>query len=305
MPVYIVYLDQVFVGNLVMDYAILLATAKISRVHVHRKRLLAGATLGAAYALAVFIPGAGFLHAIWFKLLISTAIVAVSFSPLPLKLFITCLGCFFLASFALGGLVMGIIFFITSSNIIGWEGIGKEIDEKIWLGILAGLLGLWVAGNSFMALIKKGKFENLFRFSIVVYFGGRQAKIEALLDTGNQLKDPLTHSPVVIVEYSSLKALLPEEVKIGLEQDKETGVWDVLSALSESSHVARFSVVPFQSLGNPGGMLLGFRPDMFEIDVRGKITRCERVVVGIYRYKLDPEGSYHALLGPNVLELAS
>jgi stage II sporulation protein GA (sporulation sigma-E factor processing peptidase) len=298
-----VYLDQVFVGNLVMDYAILLATSKISRVPAPPKRLLAGAVLGALYALAVFIPDAGFLHTIWFKLLISAAIVAVSFSPLPLKLFITCLGCFFLASFTLGGLVMGIIFFISSSNTIGWEIIGKEIDEKIWLGILSGLLGLWVAGNGFIALLKKGKFEKLFRFSIVVYFGGRQAKIEALLDTGNQLKDPLTHSPVVIVEYGSLKALLPEEVKIGLEQDEETSVWDALGALSESSHIARFSAVPFQSLGNPGGMLLGFRPDMLEIEMQGKMTGCGRVVVGIYRHKLDPAGSYHALLGPNVLEL--
>ena len=34
MPVYMVYLDQVFVGNLVMDYAVLLATSKISRVPV-------------------------------------------------------------------------------------------------------------------------------------------------------------------------------------------------------------------------------------------------------------------------------
>ena len=188
----------------------------------------------------------------------------------------TCLGCFFLASFALGGLVIGIIFLISSSNTLGWESIGKEIDEKIWLGILSGLLGLWLAGNGFIALIKKGKLENLFRFSIIVYFGGRQAKIEALLDTGNQLKDPLTHSPVVIVEYGSLKDLLPEEVKNGLEQNEETGVWDVLSALSESSHITRFSAVPFQSLGNPGGMLLGFRPDMLEIEIRGKMTGWQR-----------------------------
>jgi stage II sporulation protein GA (sporulation sigma-E factor processing peptidase) len=113
----------------------------------------------------------------------------------------------------------------------------------------------------------------------------------------------MTQNPVVVVEYNSLKELLPEEVQAGLEGEEETSVWNLLSSLSESSHISRFSAVPFQSLGRTDGVMLGFRPDEVVIERQGKLTKPGHVVVGIYRNKLDPEGSYHALLGPNVLEM--
>ncbi|TEB17986.1 Sporulation factor SpoIIGA [Pelotomaculum sp. FP] len=303
MPVYKVYLDQVFLGNLVMNYAILWAAAKLSRVPVHTARLVAGAALGAAYALAVFIPGAGFLQSVWFKTVISAGIVAVAFSPVTVRMFLTCLGCFFLASFTLGGLAIGIIFYLNSGRLSSWDGIGKVIEGNFWPGILLGLIALWAAGRGFAALLKKGKFENLFRIPILINSGGKQVRVEALLDTGNQLKDPLTQSPVVVVEYNSLKSLLPEQVQAGLERDGEADIWNILGSLSEGSLSSRFSAVPFQSLGRANGMMLGFRPDEVVIERQGKLARPGRVVVGIYRNKLDPEGSYHALLGPNVLEL--
>jgi stage II sporulation protein GA (sporulation sigma-E factor processing peptidase) len=218
-------------------------------------------------------------------------------------MFLTCLGCFFLASFTLGGLALGMIFYLNSGLMVSWEGISKVIAGNFWPGILLGLIALWAAGNGFVALLKKGKFENLFRVPILINSGGQQVRVEALLDTGNQLKDPMTQNPVVVVEYHSLKSLLPEEVQAGLEQDGEADIWSILNSLSESSIASRFSAVPFQSLGQANGMLLGFRPDEVIIERQGRLTRPGRVVVGIYRNKLDPEGSYHALLGPNVLEL--
>ncbi|MDD4237392.1 MAG: sigma-E processing peptidase SpoIIGA [Desulfotomaculaceae bacterium] len=303
MPVYKVYLDQVFLGNLVMNYVILWAAAKLSRAPVHRGRLVAGAALGAAYALAIFIPGAGFLQSVWFKTVASAGIVAVAFCPLTVRMFLICLGCFFLASFTLGGLAIGIIFYLHSGSMSSWDGVSKVIADNFWPGIILGLMALWGAGRGFTALLKKGKFENLFRIPILINSGGRQVRVEALLDTGNQLKDPMTQNPVVVVEYNSLKSLLPEEVQAGLERDGEVDIWGILGSLSESGLVSRFSAVPFQSLGRANGMMLGFRPDEVLIERQGKLTRPVRVVVGIYRKRLDPEGAYHALLGPNVLEL--
>lgn len=303
MPVYKVYLDQVFLGNLVMNYAILWAAAKLSRSSIPGTRLLAGAALGAFYALAVFIPGAGFLQSIWFKTMASAIIVAVTFYPLTVRRFLIYLGCFFLASFTLGGLTIGMIFYLHSGQLSGWGSVGKVLSSNFWPGILLGLIALWAASNGFAALLKKGKFENLFRIPVLIKSGGKQVRVEALLDTGNQLKDPMTQNPVVVVEYDYLKSLLPEEVKSGIERDGEANVWDILGSLSESSHISRFSAVPFQSLGRANGMMLGFRPDEVVIERQGKLARPGRVVVGICRNKLDPEGSYHALLGPNVLEL--
>lgn len=304
MPVYKVYLDQVFLGNLVMNYAILWAAAKLSRAPVHRVRMVAGAALGAAYVLAIFIPGAGFLQTVWFKTAVSVAIVAVAFPFRSFRMFLTCLGCFFLASFTLGGLAVGMIFYLNSSRISSWAGMAKVMAGNFWPGIVLALLAMWAAGRGFTALVKKGVFENLFRIPVFINSGGKQVKVEALLDTGNQLKDPMTQNPVVVVEYDSLKPLLPEEVQAGFEREEEASIWNILGSLSDSDLVSRFSAVPFQSLGRTDGVMLGFRPDEVVIVRQGKLTKPGRVVVGIYRNKLDPEGSYHALLGPNVLEVS-
>lgn len=303
MAVYKIYLDQVFLGNLVMNFAILWATAKLSRMPAHKARLVAGAALGAAYALAIFIPGTGFLQAVWFKTVASAVIVAVAFYPLTLRMFLICLGCFFLASFTLGGLAIGMIFYLNSGHLSSWDGVEKVLTGNFWPGIFLGLLTLWVAGRGFVALIAKGKFDNLFKMPVLINYGGREVRVEALLDTGNQLVDPMTQHPVVVVEYNSLMPLLPAEVKAGFERDSEADIWTILSSLGESNLVSRFSAVPFQSLGLPNGVMLGFRPDEVIIERQGKFSRPGRVVVGIYQNKLDPEGSYHALLGPNVLEL--
>lgn len=259
MTVYKVYLDQVFLGNLVMDYAILWTAAKLSRVPVHKARLLAGAALGAFYALAVFIPGAGFMQSVWFKTVASAVIVAVTFFPLTVRMFLICLGCFFLSSFMLGGLVLGIIFYLNYYfPLSSWDVVGRVITNNFWPGIMLGLMALWATGRGFIALLKKGKFDDLFRIPVFISSGGKQVKVEAFLDTGNQLRDPMTQNPVVVVEYDYLKPILPEEVKTGFEREGETDIWAILVSLNGSSLVSRFSAVPFQSLGCTNGIMLGF-----------------------------------------------
>ena len=56
-----VYLDQVFVLNLCVNYLLLRGTARLGASAVRRRRLLLAAGAGAAYAVAVYLPGCGFL----------------------------------------------------------------------------------------------------------------------------------------------------------------------------------------------------------------------------------------------------
>lgn len=302
MAVYTVYLDQVFLGNLVMNYAILWAAAKLSRTPAGKGRLAAGAALGASYALALFIPGNTFLLSAWFKTTASVIITAVTFAPLPPKKFLACLGCFYLASFTLGGLIFGMIFYVHSGRITSFNGIGSIIAEHFWLGILLGLAAFWAAGRGFAALLKKGVFENLFKMALLIKLGGQQVKVEAFLDSGNQLKDPMTRQPVVVVEYAVLKPLLPAEVQAGFEKGGEPDVWGILGSLSENGYVSRFSAIPFQSLGRVNGLMVGFRPDEVVIERQERQVRVGKVVIAIYHKRLDSDGAYQALLSPDLLE---
>ena len=55
----VVYLDKVFLLNLLVDYVLLLTTAHLGGMPLQRKRLLLCAFGGAVYAVAAFLPGCG------------------------------------------------------------------------------------------------------------------------------------------------------------------------------------------------------------------------------------------------------
>jgi stage II sporulation protein GA (sporulation sigma-E factor processing peptidase) len=57
-------------------------------------------------------------------------------------------------------------------------------------------------------------------------------------------------------------------------------------------------VIPFTSLGNKNGLLLGFKPDY--IKIYGDIKK--DVIVGIYDGKLSKMNLYTSLVGLNLLE---
>ena len=58
----VVYLDRVFLLNLLVDYLLLLSAAQLSGRTLSRLRLLLCAAGGGLYAVATFLPGCSFLR---------------------------------------------------------------------------------------------------------------------------------------------------------------------------------------------------------------------------------------------------
>jgi len=301
--IYTVYLDQVFIGNLIMNYIILWAAARLSRIPAGAGRLVAGAALGAAYSLVLFILGNSFLLSVWFKMIASLLIVAITFAPIQPQKFLACLGTFYLTSFVLGGLIFGMIFFIQPARISGLNSTGWVNSGYFWPGLLSGIAVFGAAGKGVSALLHRRLFENLFKLVILIKSQGVQVQVDALLDTGNQLKDPVTKQAVIVVEYDVLKPLLPAEVQALFDETREPDVWHILGSLSENSWISRFSVIPFNSLGRTNGLMLGFRPDEVIAVRQQQPVRINKAVIAIYHKKMDPGDSYHALMHPDLLDL--
>jgi len=301
---YTVYLDQVFFGNLVMNYTILWATAKICRQPAGKGRLVAGATLGAAYTLALFAPGSSLLLTVWFKIIASVMIISLAFTPLQPKKFLTCLCVFYLTSFVLGGLIFGMIFFIQPVRIAGINGINLIISKNFWRGLFLGLIAFGVVVKVINPLLQKRIIEKIFKIVLLIKSQGVQVQVNAFLDTGNQLTDPMTKRAVIVVEYGVLKPLLPAEVQVLFDKAGEPDVWHILGSLGESPWRSRFSVIPFNSLGHSGGLMVGFRPDEVFFIHREQLIQIKKVVIAIYHKKIDPGNSCNALMNPRLLEIS-
>jgi len=53
----VIYLDTLFFLNAVMDYLLLLCSARLAGEQLHRPRMALGAAFGGAYAAAAVLPG--------------------------------------------------------------------------------------------------------------------------------------------------------------------------------------------------------------------------------------------------------
>lgn len=300
---YTVYLDVVFSINFFMDYVLLWATAKFSQVRTTWVRLAAGALVGACYSLALLLPSLHYLLSFSIKVLFSVAMVYAVFPRLRFKRFLQVLGYFYLVAFTMGGAMLGAIYLISKEqDLFGiMNGIFVFLTGVKYTWLVAAVIAAVVLVRYGVGFLKRNFFHSFFQVPVVVELGDKRISTKALVDTGNQLKDPLTTKPVMIVEFSVLKKILPPELVAALGDDNEPDLQRIVESLSGSPWASRIRLVPFTSIGRNKGMLVGLRPDEVIVITADNNIRIKDIIVGIYHRSLSPEGTYRALLHPDVL----
>ncbi len=300
---YTVYLDEVFLGNWLMNFAILWVTARFGRLTSPKWRLALAAGLGALYALVLFFPAVGYLGGILAKIIVSLLMVAVAFAPAPVRKLAVALLIFYLASFSMGGLVFGVGFFLGgSTSYQAYPGISDFPSHYFWPAVLSTLAITWVVGRIGSAYLGQRLVKSLLNVPVVLTIYGKRLTFTALMDTGNQLSDPLTQQPVIVVELAVVRDALPVELRDLLESKDEPDPGALLDAVQDHRWATRLRLIPYRSLGKSGGMLVGFRPDKVELVHGGELVTVERVVVALYNRKLSDTDDYRALLSPSLLE---
>ena len=120
-------------------------------------------------------------------------------------------------------------------------------------------------------------------------FGSAWVEVPALVDTGNQLWEPLSNRPVIILENKALSGILPPEVEALCRQERMD--WGGLASISNPEWAGRCRLVPFSGLGIKRGLLLGLRPDEVSLFVDGKWVGGQPALVGLVNQELgwEPE----------------
>jgi len=298
---YVVYVDEMFLGNLIMNYAILWLTGCIGQRRRCWWRMTIAAALGAFYAFSIVFPVPQFLQGLGAKVAVSILMLWVAFGPLPPGQLALLAGVFYLSSFGLGGLVLGFSFLLGGRAEQGLAGLLQMPRTSFWPAVALSLGVVWLVGKKATPRLRQRFLKGLFHVPLTITLYGRQKSVNALLDTGNELIDPLTKHPVIVVEYEAINDLLPRLLRELFEKETETDFPALLTALKENRWATRFRLVPYRSLGQAAGLLLGFRPDRVEIVYGTRSVEVRDVVIAIYRRKLSPEAAYKALVNPRLL----
>ncbi|GBF34441.1 sporulation sigma-E factor processing peptidase [Desulfocucumis palustris] len=301
MSEHVVYLDKVFIGNLAVNYLILRTSGRLAGVRGNRIRLLVAAGLGSLYAVLMFLPGTGRYFYFFIKIAVSLLMVGVAFLPLPVRRYLSCLGFFYLGSFLLGGAVMGFSYLIYRGGYYqGVKNVLEVVDRYLWPGLILAALVLLGASVAVPRQLRGRLKKDALKMPVTIILWGKKVVVEGLVDTGNSLTDPVSGVPVMVVEYGALKNILPDPLKAAMEKYRDG--MTVVSVMAGTRWNERLRLIPFKSLGNDRGLLLGIRPDCLEIKSGSEIKRVEKTVLAIHNSRLDPGRQYSALLHPDLVE---
>jgi stage II sporulation protein GA (sporulation sigma-E factor processing peptidase) len=296
------YVDEqllLALANGILDYLLLWATAAVTRISSSRWRLALGAVFGTIYyifyvlALYGLIPYYGLLG-MWATLLgISLTMLLITFAPLPWGKFRMVVSHFYLISFISAG-----------TGLAGMHLLSGPKEPNQLLGLSISIISLLLTAQLGWSVLQRRSWRQGLQLETDITLDGKTMRITTLLDTGNQLREPLLGAPVIIVDHHALYRLLPREVIELAEQVDAGDIGPVYDAMQSLSCKNRLCIIPYHSLGSTKGFMVGFRPDVVTLWLDNQAYSITHCVIALATHKLDPGRVYRGLIGTHLLEEA-
>lgn len=296
----IVWIDVLvlaLVANFLFDYLLLWATAEVSRIPATRGRLALGALLGTVYFVAYLLAQAGLtpffrlLRFVPFVLLVSAIMLAVAFPGIPRRRLVTAAGYFYLIGFAAAGAGLSAAFLL-----------GAPGSPHMFAGFLVAVASILTLAELGWGVVQRRLWLHVFQLPVQIRFGDATRELTALVDTGNRLRDPISGHPVMVVEAGALEGLVPAAITELARRSEGVDLDRLSEALAGTPWSARFRLIPYHSIDREHGILIGFRPDELRVRTGNETVATRHAVVGISRRPLDPEGTYQALIHPEIVQ---
>lgn len=294
-----IYIDLLFLQNVIVNYGILWVTEKLSgRYSTPLRKLISGA-VGAVYLVVMLLcPSIDTLYTVGGKLLLSILMVAIAFPSQQFKNWLKALISFYISSFIFAGAGYALMSILNQGIYFKNGEFYTEMKSDGLLLILTLLFGILMV-RAFTDLFRKRIEKESYIVNTYIKLGDRTVCLQALIDTGNSLMDPVSQCPVMIAELESLRELLPDGMIKWLEnwtQTKETVNPDV-----DSEWIKRIRLIPFHTIGTSNGMLPGFKPDSVGVEKEEFYFERTQVVVCISRNRLSSEEKYRAIISPEMV----
>lgn len=294
-----IYVDIVLVENIIMNYIILLATGIVLKQEVKHIRLLLSSLIGAIYSVISYMSVLKIYSMFILKIVLSVVIVYVAYNPHNMKKMWKALLIFYLTSFVFGGSAFALIYVVKPQEILMRNGLFLG-TYPLKIVILGAILGFVIIILAFKLVKSKISKKDMF-CEMEIKLNNRIIKTKAMIDTGNLLKEPITNTPVVVVEHTLLYECMPKEILNNLEQILG-GDFGKIPEDIKMEYISKLKLIPFSSLGKQNGMLVGIKPEYIKIMQEEKDTIKNNVIIGIYGKSLTKRGEYRALTGLELLE---
>ena len=259
----VIYAEYLFLENALTGGMILLLTGKISGIRCKIRHLIAGSMLCGVYSFILFWDTLNSFAALMIKIGFSAVLVFLVFHPKELRPFARITLVFYLVSFSMGGITIGMMYFLGIMGVT--QNTSIYLGTKGYLLLLPGCIMAWLIFSFFAEFIKRRLTRERTYTDVEIELEGRSVVMRGMVDTGNFLVDPLSGKPVMVISEAAAKQILPEEfVEAAVKEDRTQIISEVLQ---NSSYAGRIRMIPYHTVGKGRGSLVGIRTDGVRVGI--------------------------------------
>ena len=299
----VAYLDLILLLNWLFDSLLLYWTAILLKRKPKKLRIAVAGLVGALFILISFTSLYQVANSVLLKLAVSLVMILIAFGYLRLKTFAKACIVFYLVTFLTGGILMGIHFLfsykLVASPSIGLFYVTKSYGDPVsWLFVMIGFPAAWVYAKKVFEEMESTTVLHKGIVDVVIKMKEFSIVCKGLIDTGNQLYEPITNNPVMILSISDDATNIPADV-MGLLKEPINA--QQLSDYMKCSWGERLRIIPYKVVGKEQQLMIAFRPDYIHIAAEEKVGYVRKGIVALTLQTLSHDGTYECIVHPRMM----
>lgn len=311
-----VYIDVVFIINFIMDFLLLLIVKKILKYKSGVFRFMAGACIGAlgACIMSILPELNGFIQFLIAYVVICLAMVLTAFGFKGLRAVVKAMVILYITTFFLGGVINSLYYHSMMGYYFKELIQGRLFQNRDYAFFLIAISAGTGAVLIFIRTLKNLRSGDLRIYETDLFYKDQSIRVIGLLDTGNNLHDPIYGKPVIITEYSAIEPLLTttERKLLNIMLDTLNGKSTLLNENKISSESVdlypeksednfKIMMIPYHSIGRKNGMLPAFVLNQVMVTNGREKIYSEKVITAISREKLSKHNEYQVILHRGIM----
>lgn len=274
-----VYLDEYIIINTILNFVILRITKSIIKSKSSNPRLFISSVAGALFAILILFPQTEAVNGILGKIIFSLILIAISFNSKSFKAFLKNLTVFYFVSFTIGGCGYALFNIFSRTKYLN----------------TAKLLCITVFLSYLILNIISSVYEKYFRYDNLIHkltikVGENETETECFYDTGNNLRDPISKMPVIVVNIKTVKNLLPDGIIYELKHNT-----DIVKIYFSYCMDIKLKLIPYHTISG-NGFIIGFVPTSVLID-----NKEIHAIIGISSNHIACDKNYNAIVNPQTI----
>lgn len=263
----VVYLDVLIIENFCVNSFLLYSTACTLRKKNSYKYLCISSLLGSFYVITLLFKELKVFTNLPVKIIIAYIMILIYFRSKSFTFNIKACLVYILYS----GLFAGICLIVRINR--NFSAFGTTFDFS-YKDLIISMIVLFFISNRLVSFIRDRKTLSQCIFKVDIVFDNEVKHVKAFLDTGNELREPATNLPVMLVDKKII------EDTMNLQDD--------------------FFYIPFKLINGNKNYFKAFKPRYIIIENNG-VKEKREVVIAISENKIDTSNNYEALLSRGIM----